>query len=327
MNESAPEQGREDVETKDARYEKCIVSFMDILGFRDLVSKSKAEDIFGAISLFKKVTDPPDFEDDYISEVMYESGALNPTYCQFISDAIVRVSAYERIPDENNGFIPRTNALQNELDDLLAAQISLVERRILVRGGISFGDVFIDREGNGPFFGPGLIRAYDLENEEAVYPRLIIDACLLEEFRNNPQLTQYGADEDEKKELFALLRTGEDGIVFIDYVRAAHTCMETYEKYVDFLFQHKDLILTNLEAVKNGKTRRKYIWLARYHNCVVEEWREEFDAEQNFTDNYHASNGDVVRLLSDDIKVRLEHLESYNPGAGPITETHRSLKR
>ena len=306
MDDSAQEHESLAVDSNDALYEECIVSFIDILGFRDLINNSRAQDIFNAISQLKKVTNPAELESKEELELMYDTGILNPTYCQSISDAIVRVSAYDRRNNSGNAFGSNPNALLIELDDIVNAQIELVERGILIRGGISIGKVCIDPRGNNPIFGPGLIRAYDLESNEAVYPRLMIDETLLEEFKNNPKLTHYGADEESTMEVFSLLRTGDDGIVFVDYVRAAHLYSESYDKYIDFLCNHKTLILKNLMEVKKPKIRRKYIWLARYHNRVIEEWRDELDTEENFGEKYEASSDAVLRLRDGDISVRLD---------------------
>lgn len=62
---------------------------------------------------------------------------------------------------------------------ILAADIQkkmLLEKRIIFRGSISKGEIFID---NNFVYGKGLIHAYELENEKAKYPRVIIDEDLL----------------------------------------------------------------------------------------------------------------------------------------------------
>ena len=276
------------------QYEKCIVSFIDILGFRDLIKNSEVSEvnkIHNAISLLKKVTRPPESDDNENPELMYDTGMLNSTYCQSTSDAVIRVAAFDRKANPQFGTRPNTDALFYELDDLLRAQVSLVEQGILVRGGISIGEVYIDRQGNNPIFGPGLVRAYELESKEAIFPRLVIDDKLLddkllEEFKNNPKLTQFGADDYAARELFSFLRTGDDGIVFLDYVKAAQENCKDFAGYLQFLGHHAQLIKANLENGRDRKVRRKFIWLQRYHNDVIKNWIEEFVTNNNFSKKY-----------------------------------------
>ena len=281
------------------RYEECLVSYIDVLGFRNLIDTREVREILDVISLLKNVTDPPQFDNEEEQELMYAEGLINPTYCQSISDAVVRVAAFARKVGPEFGRRPNTDALFFEVDDLLGAQISLAERGILIRGGMSIGKVYIDPGGNGPIFGPGLVRAYELESREAVFPRLVVDDKLLEEFKNNPKLTQYGADDDAAKELYSLLRTGDDGMVFLDYVQAAHMYCGDFVGYLRFLEGHAQLIKAKLENSKDGRVRRKLIWLKRYHNDVVRKWIEEFDTNNEFSEKFKCS-------VTDNVKIRLK---------------------
>jgi hypothetical protein len=59
-----------------------------------------------------------------------------------------------------------------ELLDLVHAQPELVREAVLLRSGLTIGNVFVD---NAITFGPALIRAFELENDVAVSPRVIVD--------------------------------------------------------------------------------------------------------------------------------------------------------
>lgn len=60
-------------------------------------------------------------------------------------------------------------------------QCSLFYKGIVIRGGISIGDLFI--EGN-KIFGPALIRAYKLE-KKAIYPRIVVDKEIFDKKLNH----------------------------------------------------------------------------------------------------------------------------------------------
>ena len=278
-------------------YEQCIVSFIDVLGFRSLVDKKTASQLYRIMSRLKDATRPLELESKEQMKVLYDTGAINPTYCQSMSDAIVRVAAFDRKPNPEIGFRPNTDALYFELEDLVVAQMSLIEQGILVRGGVSIGEVFVDRSGGGLVFGPALIKAYDIEREEATFPRLVIDDALLEEFRRNPKLTQYGADEEATKELFSLLRTGEDGVVYVDYLGAGHLYSKSVEEYLAFLNIHKVLVENELRN-SEGRIRRKFIWLKRYHNDVVDSLLRKSREREGFEKEYGAPrDGGIVGCI------------------------------
>ena len=271
---------------KTPEYERCIVGFIDILGFRNLIKERSASDVYNAINLLIRVTNPVENADRENMTLLHDSGMVNPIYCQSVSDAIVRVVVFDPEPNPDIGFRPNTDALFYEVEDLLLAQVSLIEKGILVRGGVTIGHVCIDRESNGPIFGPGMVRAFEIEDEETVFPRIVIDEELLKEFHTNPKLTQYEPDQEATKELYSFLRTGEDGLTFIDYLGAAHICFPNFVEYLLFLDRHAQLLRKKLGESLDRKTRRKYIWLKNYQNDVVTRWRKEAKSNSNFYQEY-----------------------------------------
>jgi hypothetical protein len=54
---------------------------------------------------------------------------------------------------------------------------------ILLRGGICVGDISMDPDPRSDeiVFGPAMVRAYELERDAAVYPRIVIDRELIKE--------------------------------------------------------------------------------------------------------------------------------------------------
>src|SRR5690606_36928579 len=77
----------------------------------------------------------------------------------------------------------RPGVLYQMLTHLHFAQVELLARGILIRGGISMGDVHVDA-GKGVWFGPGIVSAYQLELD-ADFPRVVLDPHLAVAFREN----------------------------------------------------------------------------------------------------------------------------------------------
>jgi hypothetical protein len=122
----------------------------------------------------------------------------------------------------------------------------------------------------GIFYGPGLVRAYDLE-ERASYPRIIIDDWLFGELKRNPVLRAHDHKE-ELKYIRALIRKDTDGLWFIDYLGAIQTDMEhPEENYPRFLRRHADLISEGLSHHRlEKKILSKFRWLQGYHNDTID---------------------------------------------------------
>lgn len=179
------------------RYKQSIVIFLDVLGFSNLVY---SEDN----SVLEKYF-------DYVKSDL--SKHLNEKGFSFviISDSIV-------ISGEKN---------KENLSELIyimsKIQYQLLLRGILIRGGLSFGNLHINKT-NNIIVGPGLINAYKLEGE-AKYPRIIIDRKVIPEFfistkdfleyLNSFFLKLY--DESDGKVKIDL--TSKDGKPFINYLR------------------------------------------------------------------------------------------------------------
>ena len=188
-----------------------------------------------------------------------------------MSDAVVRVRTIET-QSQDGPFL-------YELLNLMHAQIECLNRGILIRGGLTIGDVHVGFDGSGPVFGPAMVRAYEIEQTEAVYPRVAIDEAAIEAFLSDRFLWQEGQfDENDFEMARRYIAVGEDGSYFLDYLAAADT-----GEFDDgdigrfsFLTRHREFIESELRSV-TGRERRKLIWLANYHNRFVAELRTRYD--------------------------------------------------
>ena len=245
--------------SQNVAYEDCIVSFTDVLGFRHLLKNREAADVMDVLNqmqLFRQSVD------DGKPVKVKEARLTSRPFAFAMSDAIVRVRPYDTQH--------RDGALVWELIDLVHAQIELVNRGVLVRGGMTVGKAYIGLKGQGPVFGPGLARAYEIETDEAVYPRIVVDDALLEAHRTDKRLWMSGNSyADEERAIDGLLATGDDGIRYIDYLAQLGE-FDSPAHYLLFLERHAALIRRGREETKaDRRTARKFEWLARYHNAQV----------------------------------------------------------
>lgn len=244
---------------KSINYEPAIVTFIDILGFRSLLDTRSAEEILGYLKRLKQFAKPSDHEglEDEVA-----AGIVNRAYAEAVSDAIVRVRPYDREL--------RDGALFWELLDLLFIQLEMIGVGILIRAGVTTGDIHVGEEGD-PIFGPALRNAYDIESKKAIYPRIAIDSAVIRQHQNDPRLrSDDNTLEYETRMLKRLLKPAGNNLYFIDYLSSAHENLDE-GMYPEFLRRHAELVRAGLSGAKTREVRNKYLWLKKYHNAHVKE--------------------------------------------------------
>lgn len=250
-----------------ASYESSIVSFIDVLGFRALLNSRSAAEIHDIILKLREFTTPDDTPPRRIKDMRLMSHA----FADSVSDAVVRVRPFDTQYSDGAFF--------QELHDLLLIQIQCIGSGVLVRAGVAIGDAHVGLDGKGPVFGPGMVRAYEIETSEAIFPRIVVDEAAYKRFLVDTRLHKEDHDpEEEARYVNGLLRIGEDGTRFIDYLAASEPEFDEFSGYLAFLDAHAELIRHNLDGGHRPPVYRKYVWLARYHNDVVQTLRREFES-------------------------------------------------
>ncbi len=89
----------------------------------------------------------------------------------FFSDCVVWSYPMKKLVDVSLAY-----TLSFLCQSLSVLQYSLFNKKIVIRGGVCVGDLYID---NNKVFGPGLVEAYELE-KKAKYPRIAFDQKMIE---------------------------------------------------------------------------------------------------------------------------------------------------
>ena len=264
----------------DPDYEECIVSFIDILGFRDLLNRSSAAEIRKVLRIFHRHSEADELMDSGERRLMSE------VKTEVVSDAIVRARTIHT--DYKDG------ALFHELLDLVFIQSLCLNQGILLRGALTIDYVHVGENMEGPVFGPGLVNAYLMEGREAVYPRIIVDEAVMKRFAEDRALWREGHSKcQEQRYVTQLLKSDEAGLGFVDYLRGIKTEVDHYGEYLEFLERHSNLIRQGLSSASRRDVRRKYAWLRNYHNKQV---KQEMDTP-NLDDPNPELDGATLREL------------------------------
>lgn len=255
--------------TTNTEYEPCIVTFIDVLGFRSMIEERPAEEIAKVLSKMAEFAAPdsPDFKFKGAN-----ARTTSETHGFIMSDAVVRVRPYDTEYKDGSLF--------QELYSLLLAQIELVGQGVFVRAGMTVGMAHIGPQGEGPVFGPAVVRAYELESKFAKHPRVIVDQIVLDAFKSDARLRSDNHDLEEEWGYIKPMIRRQNGDVFIDYLNPHHVGSfdDGYIGYFGFLAKHATRVKKNIAKHKSDpNVLAKYEWLAQYHNQTINKLREAHD--------------------------------------------------
>ncbi|MFI0474504.1 hypothetical protein ACGLWX_17470 [Halomonas sp. HMF6819] len=242
-------------------YTKAFVTFIDILGFRDIIQNEPPDIVnqkLDAMSLFSSLPQ--------MRAAEHTEDLALPIVIQF-SDSIIRIQ-----PASGEDELSIARGYFGELSSLTLMQGNLVCNGILIRGGLTYGDVCV-REGR--VFGPAFNRAYAIESSLARYPRILIDEFLTLNNGDNPIVSQVGSASwtQMQSDIFEYLDRAEDGQWILDYL--PHLFQAERSNNIsckDVLFAHRDSIVELLKkSMKSGKEepKAKIRWMANYHNKII----------------------------------------------------------
>lgn len=181
------------------------------------------------------------------------------------SDSVIRIKLTE---SERNLYCP-SGYFFHELNELAYAQGQLIIDGILIRGGVSYGNIYFD---DNNLFGPALVKAYELESSYSVYPRIIVDPLAINEFTKNRLLGSDLNGPEEKDYVKKCLKQSDDGLYFINYLEyfGRELLASEPDSFLPFINKHTEL-LNNMLQGTNGKEslnriNSKLLWLIQYHN-------------------------------------------------------------
>ena len=241
------------------QYRISLVTYLDILGFKDIIATRKAGDISRIIGSVKDAVEPTTHETQF-KETAYN---IPEDQCQSFSDLSLIVRQLEGVE-----LAPHGSQLFNLLLHLVHAQARLViDEGILIRGAVTIGDVV---KSSGQLFGPAVVSAYELERDHAKYPRIIIDDRIFEALSGLPGAWLHD-EQTNKRELKLLTRRDTDGRCYVDYLRAVRRELDDPAYYQVCLARHDEVIRKGLQRYsRTCAIRRKYEWLAHYHQATID---------------------------------------------------------
>lgn len=178
--------GKEAAPRVKKKYSRSLIAFLDVLGIKKLISDhtgGREHVAIDKIEEMRKIVET--------SVTVLED--RDEFYYLHISDSFV--------------FLCRPADIVILVELLSTIQTRIIhECNFLLRGAVTVGDAIIREDGKF-IIGPAYIQAYQLQENDAVYPRIIVDASVVK------------AIAKAKKSIHDYLKEDSDKEYFVDYIR------------------------------------------------------------------------------------------------------------
>lgn len=250
------------------------------------------------LSLFHKFNKETPFS-EFIPKDSILSKELSETIKTiFFSDSVVRIRYAPNYEKSNACDGLYMCILEKELISLAEIQFELLKKGILIRGGITIGNISYNSQTN-QLFGKAMNRAYELESKIANYPRIVIDPTFSNVYSRSIDFVESPICIDSEM-LFSVdcFNEREAKLLLCDIERYSNLRSEVIERMQREMVLQKDMlkdcrkaiIEMLLQSVRNMrispcdppsehlfkiqdiKIFGKYAWLANRFNASIDSW-------------------------------------------------------
>lgn len=228
------------------KYSNQLIAFLDVLGIKELIEQHRNNNEHIAIDRIEEIRKIVEIS----TSIVRKSAKIDYLH---ISDSFVFVCE------------PKTVILLIELLSSIQARI-LSECKFLLRGAITIGDAIVREEGKF-IIGPAYIQAYQLQENDAIYPRIIVDKSVVKEIKKNRHKINRYLLQDSDKEYF------------VDYINVYMQKLSLKKEEIKAILRRVD-IFNHLrgsfnERYQNGEhgISQKYGWTIQYFR-KLEVWEK-----------------------------------------------------
>ena len=224
------------------RYTNMLIAYLDVLGIKKLIEDNRKGNEHIAI--------------DKIEEMRK---IVNTSYN--ISDSIEEFN-YLHISD-SFVFVCKPKSIISLIELLATIQTRIInECNFLLRGAITIGDAIIREDGKF-IIGPAYIQAFQLQEDNAIYPRIIADKSVVKQLikqlnKSNESIDKYLKQDSDKE-------------YFIDYIKVYMDSEELKKTDITITLRRENIFsYLNNDFDKyyednNHNISQKYGWVIQYY--------------------------------------------------------------
>lgn len=257
------------------KMETYLVVYLDFLGASDKMSNDADGKLLNDISaLYSRISDT-------LSKNKVKG--MSDVKMKMFSDNLVLATRYDESLDFNKFYSTKLQGLLS-LTALLQVY-SLDKLGLLIRGGITIGKLYIDDDF---VWGPALVDGHTMESKISIYPRVIVDASLIEIISQKVSELAEHANKKYVDDVQSFICRDVDNIHYLNY----HYFILKYKKALEKLIvlevdgstdefisiaraasfipsklkSEKKSLLTLLNECPDIRAYQKISWAINYHN-------------------------------------------------------------
>jgi hypothetical protein len=266
-----------------------MVAFVDLLGFSERVKALETLDDLADVQAKVRNVQAWFGRNPREKFEREEAGLLSKSVLAFSDCVVIAVSSHSELATMQGGF----DVFMSELSSFAYAQAMCVMNGIFIRGGV---DVGLWYRAGDTLISPAMVGGYEIEGAACV-PMIALSDDLVSTLKKHPYRKFYSGDSDPFKKLLRRFTNLPNGKSFwmIDYLphaleaadgqirpdeRLAYEDADRDERermrtaaYVrdcrEMVEWHRDAIRAAHAAAPNDSVRRKYLWMADYHNKAL----------------------------------------------------------
>lgn len=227
-------------EIKTPEESNYLIAYIDILGTKEIISGSDGKEFFKLIHETLALATK--------GFIQSKGWGFDDLEFKIFSDNLLVA-----IQCEKNKL---QEAFQTLSDFLTMLLIMFVYKGVFFRGGITYGKLAID---DTIVWGKGLIDAVQLEEQIAIYPRIVLSDSLVN------LLDSFLKENERFNDVYSCF-TDFDGCVYLDYIyydeKSTEKILDTSNKFTD----------EKLSVTKNPRVAQKYLWHKNYLKLVKEKF-------------------------------------------------------
>jgi hypothetical protein len=245
-------------------YEDRVLAFIDVLGFSEAVKNTIKNDTEDETETNKIDNLIKNLQWDLNFDKDEEGKHFNSKVVSQFSDSLI----ISYLMTEEAGIF-------KILLDLLYICATALYNGFLLRGAVVCDKVYhIEKK----VFGPALVKAYEMEKNLAIYPRIILDDNII-----SIAMTYHLKDHDSETEINhinELILKDFDGLNYINYFDAIESELDAgFEEMPEYLDNLRNII-KKMEEIDKFSVKSKYLWLKEKYNFVITNYKKNYDNER-----------------------------------------------
>ena len=254
------------IEKNLSMYNNRILAYIDILGFSDIIRKTvnnNEEVIPETEKIYNFFTEAQAQLKKKYPDIDKNGCSLKTNQC---SDSFI--ISYE---------ITEKSGVFHLLAAVLFLCVNALQNGFLLRGAITIGKLCHEEK---IIFGPALVEAVKMEEELAIYPRIVFDDRILDIAKKYP--ASYPGKSEQSRVIHKLVKKDFDSLNFVNYFSAINFVIgDSAGILVCFDYLKKIIVELKKNASNNMNLKSKYLWLMEKYNKTLTQFKNKYCKNKN----------------------------------------------